>query len=847
LCREHPNKAIASFTGSLEVSLKPGGGAGSVGVHGDVDTATGSTTAAGGGSRKRSRTVVKEPVTPENLLLRGTVLRNTKWAVGLVISTGHDTKVMMSIAKAPEKTSHLNTRVNTEIKGLALMLFLFCLTGAMGSSIWQSAHDEFRAQVLMLNTDLVADFVVQFFYYLLLLYGFVPISLYVSQNFIRFFQSWFMDQDLDMYHEATDTPSRVRTMNLNEDLGQITHVFSDKTGTLTQNVMDFRKCTVGGKSYGKGMTEIGQAALELKGVKLSQEELSAEQMAQEFAAPHVNFYDPVMFRDLQAEADVGDGTGPLTEFLTVLALCHTVIPERPNDSDEIVLSASSPDDEALVLGAKYFGVEFTERIDTTAVIRRTPMPSPLSPSGDSKKETYDVLRILGFNSVRKRMSVVVRGPDGKVKVLAKGADTTMVPLLREDTPKEMLDTTMEHLEGFALEGLRTLMVGVKNFPEDDFDAWDEAYDTAINDLTEVAEQQAGRPNRIDDLMAQAERGLTLIGGTAIEDKLQTGVGETIEKMVRGGMVVWVITGDKEETAINIGVACQLLWAEDRMDRCIINTKTCPTPIAVKNRLVAEFERYCAEMTACKKNGQSCKPRCLVIDGAAFSLIEDAPLTSLHGPLEGEPSLMGLVSDSPAMSMSMSQTRRADTTTTETPSRLKATAYNERWRKNRQAAASVLPRSSKELNFDLTATGSEPLSSGGRASAAAATEEDAMEGAVVASFSSGSSDVVGSPTRLSPGGGSSFLVNGNPGRTAAVGAASRPDGAGFPGGDEKQENEGGVSWGLSASPAGEYGGGVSIRGDVDEEAGGGGGGEKEQVVEVILDAGDALTAKEALLQ
>ncbi|CAN0191506.1 unnamed protein product, partial [Ectocarpus fasciculatus] len=409
----------------------------------------------------------------------------------------------------------------------------------MGSSIWQSAHDVFRAQVLMLDTDLVADFVVQFFYYLLLLYGFVPISLYVSQNFIRFFQAWFMDQDLDMYHEATDTPSRVRTMNLNEDLGQITHVFSDKTGTLTQNVMDFRKCTVGGRSYGKGMTEIGQAALKLKGVELSQEELSAEQMAQEFAAPHVNFYDPVMFRDLQAETDGGDGTGPLTEFLTVLALCHTVIPERPNDSDEIVLSASSPDDEALVLGAKYFGVEFTERIDTTAIIRRTPMPSPLSPSGDSKKEAYDVLRILGFNSVRKRMSVVVRGPDGKVKVLAKGADTTMVPLLREDTPKELLDTTMDQLEGFALEGLRTLMVGVKDFSEEDFEAWDEAYDAAINDLTEVAEQQAGRPNRIDDLMAQAERGLTLIGGTAIEDKLQTGVGETIEKMVRGGMVVWV--------------------------------------------------------------------------------------------------------------------------------------------------------------------------------------------------------------------------------------------------------------------------------------------------------------------
>ncbi|CAN0014797.1 unnamed protein product, partial [Sphacelaria rigidula] len=121
----------------------------------------------------------------------------------------------------------------------------------------------FSVQVLLDTSALWSNFIVQFFYYLLLLYGFIPISLYVSQNFMRFFQAWFMDQDLDMYHERTDTPSRVRTMNLNEDLGQITHVFSDKTGTLTQNVMDFRKCTVGGKAYGKGMTEIGMAALKV--------------------------------------------------------------------------------------------------------------------------------------------------------------------------------------------------------------------------------------------------------------------------------------------------------------------------------------------------------------------------------------------------------------------------------------------------------------------------------------------------------------------------------------------------------------------------------------------------------
>ncbi|CAM9450391.1 unnamed protein product, partial [Laminaria digitata] len=177
---EHPNKTIASFSGSLEVVLKPGGGAMDAKVKAP---------ALRRGKEAGASTSVKEPITPDNLLLRGTVLRNTKWATGLVLSTGHDTKVMMSIAKAPEKSSHLNARINTEIKGLAMMLFFFCISGALGSSIWQSTHQSFRKDVLRWSGNLISDFVVQFFYYLLLLYGFVPISLYVSQNFIRFFQA----------------------------------------------------------------------------------------------------------------------------------------------------------------------------------------------------------------------------------------------------------------------------------------------------------------------------------------------------------------------------------------------------------------------------------------------------------------------------------------------------------------------------------------------------------------------------------------------------------------------------------------------------------------------------------
>ncbi|CAM9783336.1 unnamed protein product, partial [Choristocarpus tenellus] len=173
--------------------------------------------------------------------------------------------------------------------------------------------------------------------------------------------------------------------------------------------------------------------------------------------------------------------------------------------DQVVLSASSPDEEALVLGASYFGVEFVDRIDTNAIVCTTRMPLPLQPDGEPVEEKYDVLHILGFNSVRKRMSVVVRSPEGEVHVLTKGADTTMIPLLRNDTDEALLEVTMKHMDEFALEGLRTLMVGSRVMPEEEYFAWDKEYDEAINDLKEVEAHQLGKENRIDKLMIQAEQ------------------------------------------------------------------------------------------------------------------------------------------------------------------------------------------------------------------------------------------------------------------------------------------------------------------------------------------------------
>jgi magnesium-transporting ATPase (P-type) len=211
---EHPNKMVDSFCGTINID--------------------------GFG---------KEAIDTKNILLRGCVLRNTEWVIGIVVNTGHDTKILMSAAETKGKTSNLEVLASTEIKKIIFLLVCVCFVGATGQLIWNTSNNVRDIWYLNWN-DSSSDFVVwiiNFFYFFLLHATFIPVSLYVSMAIIRSFQSKFMNEDLEMYYEKTDQPSLVRTMTLNEELGQISHIFSDKTGTLTCNVMDFRKASINGK------------------------------------------------------------------------------------------------------------------------------------------------------------------------------------------------------------------------------------------------------------------------------------------------------------------------------------------------------------------------------------------------------------------------------------------------------------------------------------------------------------------------------------------------------------------------------------------------------------------------
>jgi len=536
-------------------------------------------------------------IQPSNILLRGCVLRNTDFVYAIVLNTGHDTKIMMSAQGARPKSSALEQNASGEIEKIIAMLLCFCFIGAIGQTVWNKEHDLSKIWYLGYHTtNATGNFFVSLGYFFLLHASCIPVSLYVSMTIIRGGQMYFMNKDLDMYYAKTDTPALVRTMQLNEELGQISHVFSDKTGTLTCNIMDFRKMSVNGISYGIGITEIGKASWKLQGREIPQAVLDGELKAKAASVPHVSFYCPDYVREMDSKNSKERKN--LQNFFRILSMCHDVIPEHADGT--VKLSASNPDDECLVQAAQYFGFEFTDRQEGKIVIS----------SKDDGNQTPELLETIKFTSKRKRMSVVIRDTDKKVKLLIKGADTAIVGRVKAGQ-EALLKTTIAHMEQYSVEGLRCLLLGHKDLSDAEWNAWNNKYQKAAADLEQLDLLKKGLPNQIEELEEQLEKDITLVGSTAIEDKLQDGVPECIAQLAAAGINLWVLTGDKEETAINIAVACNLVLPQQYMDHIIINQKTAPTRELMTDILKNQLDAVANE------DRKTAKPKALIIDGPSL--------------------------------------------------------------------------------------------------------------------------------------------------------------------------------------------------------------------------------------
>ncbi|XP_041069580.1 phospholipid-transporting ATPase IC isoform X2 [Carcharodon carcharias] len=405
------------------------------------------------------------PLDANSILLRGCTVRNTETTHGIVIFAGADTKIMRNGGKTNFKRTKIDQLMNYIVYLIFLFLILLSTGLAIGHTFWESEiGNATRSWYLYDGEDTSPSYrgFITFWGYIIVMNTLVPISLYVSVEVIRMGQSYFINWDLQMYYAEKDTPAKARTTTLTEQLGQIEYIFSDKTGTLTQNIMAFKKCSISGTTYGELCNVAGDKTDKVELVDFSWNN---------YADGNLKFYDHYLPQIIRS------GKDPVAEeFFKLLALCHTVMVE---DND-------------------------------------------------------------------------VRTPEGKIKLYCKGADTVIYERLDPNSPNR--ESTEEALKEFADETLRTLCLSHKDINEAEFAEWNKKY-KAANIAT------SNREEAVSAVSEEIEKNLLLLGATAIEDKLQDGVSDTIETLKRGDIKIWVLTGDKKETAENIGFSCNLLTNE----------------------------------------------------------------------------------------------------------------------------------------------------------------------------------------------------------------------------------------------------------------------------------------------
>ena len=526
---------------------------------------------AGGGEKEL-------PLQPDQLLLRGATLRNTPWIHGIIVFTGHETKLMRNATATPIKMTEVQRRINKQILVLGAILVGLSIVGAVGDLILRLTQSEKFAYLDFTAYNAAAGFFSDIFTNWVLYSNLIPISLFITVEIVKYWTAILINSDLDMYYDVTDTPANCRTSSLVEELGQIEYIFSDKTGTLTRNQMEFRQCSIGGIQYADDVPEDRKA---------------------------VNGDDTSGIHDFsQLRRNMqGHETQPFIEqFLTLLSTCHTVIPERRDEKiDSIKYQAASPDEGALVEGAVLLGYRFLSR-----------QPRSVSILVDGQEQKFELLAVCEFNSTRKRMSTIFRCPDGRIRCFCKGADTVIMErLAKAENPH--VEATLQHLEEYAAEGLRTLCLSMREVEEHEFQEWWHIFNQAATTVS------GNRADELDKAAELIEHDFMLLGATAIEDKLQDGVPDTIHTLQQAGIKVWVLTGDRQETAINIGMSCKLI-SED-MTLLIVNEENAA---ATRDNLTKKLEAVRSQTDA----SAELETLALVIDGKSLTFALERDLEKL---------------------------------------------------------------------------------------------------------------------------------------------------------------------------------------------------------------------------
>lgn len=590
----------------------------------------------------------KVPLTKDNLLLRECVLKNTDFVEGMVVYAGHETKAMLNNNGPRYKRSKLERRMNWDVIWCVLILVILCFIGATGSGLWLGSFNNSRTVpfITFENEKMynpAYEGFVGFWTFVIILQIMIPLSLYVSVEIIKLGQVYLIHNDIELYDSRTNKRLECRALNIPEEIGQVEFIFSDKTGTLTENEMIFRRCTIGGIDYNHHPASVSEnASADMYSRRGTYGPVSIENS--DFIV-NSRLQEELSKMDLQLMISQGNTQVFLTrqsqriqDFFLLLAVCNTVVVSKHPHCDKMnssglylntaannLLDGNSPDFRAKSININSHKRNLlTPNVSPSPSHNSTPIKnrklltlplfgnvtsSPPSPSPGDLRPIYEaespdelalvtaaykyncqllkrmadsitlslpgegliefkMLHLLPFDPQRKRMSIILEHPFTRQKILyCKGADSSMFSCLapsEDNEMKEIIFKTQQHLNNYARRGLRILVMAKRILSAEEYNTWLDFHQEAELSLDEREQLFMESARRI-------EMNMELLGATGIEDRLQEGVPETIRALREAGIVIWVLTGDKQETAVNIAYSCQLFVND--MELITVNSRS----------------------------------------------------------------------------------------------------------------------------------------------------------------------------------------------------------------------------------------------------------------------------------